>query len=349
MKAFLVEAPGKWSVKEVNVPKPKKGEVLIKMETSGVCHTDLHAANFDWPVEPKFPLIPGHEGIGLVAELGEGVTEHKIGDRVALAWLHDTCGECEYCLNTDKDNMETLCPNQNMTAYTVDGSFGEYAIGNSKFIAKVPEGLDILSGAPVVCAGVTTYKAVKRANVKPGGWITVIGIGGLGQLAVQYAKALGYKVIAVDIQDEKIELALNSGADFAVNSLKEDAIAFVKEKTGGLGTHGAINTSISQVAFNSSFEMLRPGGRSVLVGLPSKVGGGDQMTVPIFFTVLQGKEVVGSIVGTRKDLKEALQFAADGKVKSKITKVIKLEEVEDMFKALEEGTFVGRAVIDYRK
>ena len=344
MKAFLVEKPGEWGVREVDVPTPKAKEVLIKMETSGICHTDLHAAKFDWPVEPKFPLIPGHEGIGKIVSVGTDVTRLKPGDRVALAWLHDTCGQCEYCLT----GQETLCAKQNMTAYTKDGSFGEYAIGHEDFVAIVPEKLNLVEGAPIVCAGVTTYKAIKRANLKPGQWVTVVGVGGLGQLAIQYAKAMGYKVIGVDINDEKSKLAIKSGATYAVNGKTEDPIAFVKKHTGGIGTNATINTSVSAKAFEQGFEMLRPGGRAVLVGLPSKHEG-DNLTINIFFTVLFGKEVVGSIVGTRQDLKEALEYAAEGHVKSEVTEVVGLDEVSNVFDKLENGTMIGRAVIDYRK
>ncbi len=340
MKAFVAEAPKKWGIKEVPIPEPKENEVLIKMETSGICHTDLHAANFDWPVEPKYPLIPGHEGIGKIEKLGPGVTKWKIGDRVALAWLHDTCGECEFCLT----GKETLCANQNMTAYTKDGSFAEYAIGNANFIVEVPKKLDIISGAPVVCAGVTTYKAIKRTEAKPGDWITVIGVGGLGQLAIQYASAMGYKVAAVDVSDDKIKLAKKSGAKIGVNATKEDPVKFMQEKLNG-GPQAVVNTAVAPIAFEQGFKMLKNGGREVLVGLPAN----DELKISIFWTVLQGKEIVGSIVGTRQDLKEALDYAANGEVKSEITKVVKLDQVSDIFEKLEKGTFLGRAVIDFNK
>ncbi|MBW0595062.1 alcohol dehydrogenase [Mycoplasma anatis] len=346
MKAFVVRSPKNWAVEEVEIPKPKYKEVLIKMETSGICHTDLHAANFDWLVEPKYPLIPGHEGIGIVTELGEGCTHLKVGDRVCLAWLHDACGACEFCLQGE----ETLCPNQNMSAYTKDGSYGEYAIGHEDYVAVVPEGLDLITGAPIVCAGVTTYKAIKRAKARPGYWMAVIGVGGLGQLAIQYAKAMGYRPIGIDLSDEKCELALKSGAEYAFNSRKDqDWIKKLIEVTGG-GAHAVINTSVATQAAEQGMEILRRGGRQVLVGLPSKdASGQDNVKVSVFWTVLFQRELVGSIVGTRLDLKEPLQYAAEGKVKSEVTKVVKLEEVADIFDKLQKGEFIGRAVIDYRK
>ncbi|ADR25260.1 zinc-dependent alcohol dehydrogenase [Mycoplasma bovis] len=346
MKAFVVTEPKKWSVKEVDVPKPKYKEVLIEMETSGICHTDLHAANYDWLVEPKYPLIPGHEGIGKVVALGEGCTRLKIGDRVALAWLHDACGYCEFCLT----GRETLCPNQNMSAYTKDGSYAEYAIGHEDYVGLVPEKLDIVTGAPVVCAGVTTYKSLKQTKAKAGNFVAVIGVGGLGQMAIQYAKAMGLRPIGVDLQDEKCELALKSGAEYAFNSAKDPKfIEKIIEVTGG-GVHAVVNTSVHPSAAEQGMDMLRRGGRQVLVGLPAKdKHGKDDFKVSIFWSVLLERELAGSIVGTRQDLAEALEYAAEGKVKSEVTKVVKLEEVADIFEKLQKGEFLGRAVIDFRK
>lgn len=346
MKAFVVRAPKQWSVEEVEIPQPKYKEVLIKMETSGICHTDLHAANFDWLVEPKYPLIPGHEGIGIVTKVGEGCTRLKVGDRVCLAWLHDACGHCEFCLQGE----ETLCPNQNMSAYTKDGSFAEYAIGHEDYVGIVPKELDIISGAPVVCAGVTTYKALKRAKLRPDQYVAIIGVGGLGQLAIQYAKAMGYKPIGIDLTDEKCELALKSGAVAAYNSKKDpDFVNKLIEFTGG-GAHSVINTSVATKAAEQGMSILRRNGRQVLVGLPSKDNlGKDEFGVSVFWTVLFQRELVGSIVGTRLDLQEALEYAAEGKVKSEVTKIVSLDEVAEIFDKLQKGEFLGRAVIDFRK
>ncbi|WP_029513492.1 zinc-dependent alcohol dehydrogenase [Mycoplasmopsis primatum] len=346
MKAFVVTKPKTWSVKEVDVPKPSYKEVLIEMETSGICHTDLHASNYDWLVEPKYPLIPGHEGIGKVVALGEGCTRLKIGDRVCLAWLHDACGYCEFCLT----GRETLCPNQNMSAYTKDGSFAEYAIGHEDFVGLVPEKLDLISGAPVVCAGVTTYKAIKQTKTKAGDYVAVIGVGGLGQMAIQYAKAMGLRPIGIDLQDEKCKLALKSGAEYAYNSSKDPKfVEKIIEVTGG-GVHAVVNTSVHPSAAEQGMNMLRRGGRQVLVGLPAKDKfGKDDIKVSIFWTVLFERELAGSIVGTRQDLAEALQYAAEGKVKSEVTKIVKLDEVADIYEKLQNGEFLGRAVIDFRK
>lgn len=344
MKAFVVNSPKNWEIKEVNIPEPKYKEVLIKMESSGICHTDLHVANDDWLLKAKFPIIPGHEGIGIITKLGEGCNRFKVGDRVALAWLHDSCGHCEFCLQ----GKETLCPNQNMSAYTKDGSFAEYAIGHEDYVAAIPNNFDIIEGAPIVCAGVTTYKAIKKANQKAGSWITVIGVGGLGHLAIQYAKAMGYRVIGVDINDEKCKLAIKSGAEATFNSLKVDVISEIIKLTNG-GTHAVINTSVATKAAELGLSILRRGGRQVLVGLPSKnASGKDNFEVSIFWSVLHEKEIVGSIVGTRMDLQEAIEYAALGKVKSEVTKIVSLEDVPEIFEKLESGNFLGRAVIDFR-
>nr|WP_318025135.1 zinc-dependent alcohol dehydrogenase [Mycoplasmopsis bovis] len=270
----------------------------------------------------------------------------KIGDRVALAWLHDACGYCEFCLT----GRETLCPNQNMSAYTKDGSYAEYAIGHEDYVGLVPEKLDIVTGAPIVCAGVTTYKSLKQTKAKAGNFVAVIGVGGLGQMAIQYAKAMGLRPIGVDLQDEKCELALKSGAEYAFNSAKDPKfIEKIIEVTGG-GVHAVVNTSVHPSAAEQGMDMLRRGGRQVLVGLPAKdKHGKDDFKVSIFWSVLLERELAGSIVGTRQDLAEALEYAAEGKVKSEVTKVVKLEEVADIFEKLQKGEFLGRAVIDFRK
>ncbi|UUD35766.1 zinc-dependent alcohol dehydrogenase [Mycoplasmopsis caviae] len=344
MKAFVVDKPKQWSIKEVAIPTPGPKHVLIRMETSGICHSDLHAANADWLVQPKYPLIPGHEGIGIVEKLGPGCTRLKKGDRVCFACFHEACGSCEFCLQGE----ETLCPKQNLTGFTVDGSFAEYGIGHEDYVGIIPEGFDLVSGAPIGCAGVTTYKAIKRSNARAGQWVAVIGVGGLGQVAIQFAKAMGYKPIGIDLSDEKCELAIKSGAEFAFNSKKDpDFIKKLIEKTGG-GAHAVINTSVATIAGEQGMEMLRRGGRQVLVGLPpTDQLGKDNVGVSVFWTVLFEKELVGSIIGTRLDLQEAIQYALEGKIKSEITKVIKLEEVPEVFDKLQKGEFLGRAVIDF--
>ncbi|MEJ8778745.1 alcohol dehydrogenase AdhP [Pseudogracilibacillus sp. ICA-222130] len=337
MKAAVVhQFKQKLEVKDVDIPTPGHGEVLIKMEACGVCHTDLHAAHGDWPVKPKLPVIPGHEGVGLVDKVGEGVTSLKIGDRVGIPWLFKACGECEYCLA----GQETLCMDQLNGGYSADGAFAEYCVAPADYVARIPDGVDPIEIAPILCAGVTTYKALKVSGAKPGDWVAIYGIGGLGHVALQYAVAMGFKVIAVDIHDEKLELATKLGADFTVNGMKTDPVEAIKEKTGN-GVQASISVAVTKVAFEQAYHSVKRGGSVVLVGLPN-----DSIPVPIFDTVLNGVSVKGSIVGTRKDMQEALQFAADGKVKA-IVATGKLDDINDIFDRMEKGEINGRVVIEF--
>ncbi|HEX8290166.1 MAG TPA: alcohol dehydrogenase AdhP [Pyrinomonadaceae bacterium] len=321
------------TIEEVPVPEPGPGQVLVRVAASGVCHTDLHAADGDWPVRPKLPFIPGHEGVGHVAAIGAGVTSLKEGDRVGVPWLHSACGECEYCLT----GWETLCPNQQNTGYSVDGGFAEYVLAPAAYVGRLPDGLDFVQAAPILCAGLTTYKGLKETDAKPGDWVVVSGVGGLGHLAVQYARAMGLHVAAVDVAEEKLSLARELGAELTVNAEFEDPAARIQEEIGG--SHGVLITAVSPPAFRQGLGMLRRGGTCVLVGLPP----GD-FPAPIFDVVLKRLTVRGSIVGTRKDLQEALQFAAEGKVRSAV-EAQPLEAVNEVFDRLRRGEVRGRVVL----
>lgn len=258
MKAAVVnEFQKKLELKEVAVPEVGYGEVLVKIKTCGVCHTDLHAAHGDWPVKPKLPLIPGHEGVGVVEKLGEGVTSLKLGDRVGIPWLFSACGECDYCLT----GWETLCQQQQNGGYSVDGAYAEYCVAPAAYVARIPNELSDVDAAPILCAGVTTYKALKVANVKPGEWVAIYGIGGLGHVALQYAKAMGYNVVAVDIHKEKLDLAKELGADVTVNSSEVDPVEAIQEKVGGV--HGAVSVAVTKKAFEQAYKSVRRGGSSL--------------------------------------------------------------------------------------
>lgn len=334
MKAAVVnEFHRQLEVKEVAIPEVGPGQVLVKIKTCGVCHTDLHAAHGDWPVKPKLPLIPGHEGVGVVEKLGEGVTSLKLGDRVGIPWLFSACGECEYCLT----GWETLCKQQLNGGYSADGAYAEYCVAPAAYVARIPDGLSDVDAAPILCAGVTTYKALKVASVKPGEWVAIYGIGGLGHVALQYAKAMGYNVVAVDIQDEKLDLAKELGADLTVNGSKQDPAAFIQEEIGG--AHAAISVAVTKKAFEQAYQSVRRGGSLVVVGLPNA-----ELPIPIFDTVLNGVTVKGSIVGTRKDMQEALDFAARGKVKA-IIETQPLEKINEVFERMEKGQINGRVVL----
>ena len=335
MKAAVVRSFGKpLTLEEVAIPTPGPGEVLVRIVATGVCHTDLHAADGDWPVKPTPPFIPGHEGTGIVAALGAGVTSLKEGDPVGIAWLHDACGACEYCMT----GWETLCEAQHDSGYSVNGTFAEYAIGSAAYVARLPERPDFAGLAPILCAGVTTYKGLKETEARPGEWVAISGIGGLGHVAVQYAKAMGLHVVALDVTEEKLALARTLGADIAVNAASPDAVEQVVKATGG-GAHGVLVTAVSPPAFSQALHMARRRGTVSLVGLPP----GDFAT-PIFEVVLKRITIRGSIVGTRKDLAEALAFAADGKVRSHIHQA-RLEDINGIFSSLKEGKVDGRMVI----
>lgn len=336
MKAAVVREFGKpLTIEEVPVPEMGDSQILVKIAASGVCHTDLHAAEGDWPVKPKPPFIPGHEGVGHVVAVGRNVRHVKEGDRVGVPWLYSACGHCPHCLG----GWETLCEEQQNTGYSVNGGFAEYVVADPNYVGHLPDNVSFTEIAPILCAGVTVYKGLKVTDTKPDDWVVVSGIGGLGHLAVQYAKAMGRNVVAVDIDDAKLELAKSLGAALAVNARHEDPAAFVKREIGG--AHGVLVTAVSPKAFEQAQKMLRRGGTLSLNGLPP----GD-FPLPIFDTVLNGITVRGSIVGTRLDLQEALNFAGEGKVKATV-ETEKLEDINAIFTRMHKGDIQGRVVLDF--
>lgn len=334
MKAAVIREFGKaLQIEEVEVKRPGKNEVLVKVIASGVCHTDLHAIEGDWPVKPKMPLIPGHEGVGYVVAIGQDVKGIKEGDAVGVPWLYSACGGCEHCIT----GWETLCGTQQNGGYSVDGSFAEYVIADARYVGHLPKETDFLQMAPILCAGVTVYKGLKQSEVKPGEWVAISGIGGLGHIAVQYAKAMGMNVAAIDIADDKLDLAKRMGADLIVNAKNQDPAEFLKKETGGM--HGALVTAVSPIAFKQGLQTMRRKGTMVLNGLPP-----GNFDLPIFDTVLNGTTIRGSIVGTRKDMQEAIQFAVDGKVKANVT-AAKLEDINDVLDQMKKGKIDGRVVL----
>ena len=334
MKAAVVHEFGKpLKIEEVPTPEPGQGQVLVRVIASGVCHTDVHAGDGDWPVKPKLPFIPGHEGVGEVAKVGPGATSLKIGDRVGVPWLHSACGCCEHCIT----GWETICKSLIATGYAVNGGFAEYVLAEAAYVGRIPDSLDDINAAPILCAGVTTYKGLKETDTKPGDWIVISGIGGLGHLAVQYAKAMGLHVVALARSDEKLELAKQLGADLTVNVREKDPGKVVQDEIGG--AHGALVTAVSTEAFHQALDTLRPGGTCSLVGLPP-----GEFPAPIFEMVVKRLTVRGSIVGTRADLQECLQFAAEGKVKPTV-EIQPLEAINDVFDRLRNGKVNGRIVL----
>jgi propanol-preferring alcohol dehydrogenase len=334
MKAAVVRAfRAPLVIEDMAVPSPKDGQILVKYEATGVCHTDLHAASGDWPVKPNPPFVPGHEGVGFVAGVGAGVKRVKEGDRVGVPWLHSACGYCPYC----RTGWETLCASQSNTGYSVNGTFAQFGLADPDFVASLPDSLDFGPAAPVLCAGVTVYKGLKETEVRPGEWVAISGVGGLGHMAVQYAKAMGMHVVAADIFEDKLALAKKLGADITVNGKDKDAIEQVQKATGGV--HGALVTAVSPIAMEQAFGFMRSKGTMALVGLPP-----GKISLPVFETVLKRITVRGSIVGTRQDLEESLQFAAEGKVVPHFS-WDELENVNDIFQRMEEGKIDGRIVM----
>jgi alcohol dehydrogenase, propanol-preferring len=337
MKAAVVREFGKpLVIEEVPVPEPGPGQIVVKVAATGVCHTDLHAAEGDWPVKPKPPFIPGHEGVGTVVAQGAGVRHVKEGDRVGVPWLYTACGHCKHCLG----GWETLCPEQQNTGYSVNGGFAEYVLADPDYVGRLPDNVGFVEIAPVLCAGVTVYKGLKVTDTEPGDWVVISGIGGLGHMAVQYAKAMGLNVIAVDVDETKLDLARQLGASLTVNARTHDPVAFVNKEVGG--AQGVLVTAVSPQAFEQAIGMAGRGGTVSLTGLPP-----GTFPLSIFNTVLNGITVRGSIVGTRLDLQEALSFAAQGKVRS-IVQTAPLEDINEIFSRMHKGDIRGRIVLDFQ-
>jgi propanol-preferring alcohol dehydrogenase len=319
------------------VPAPGPGQVLVRIEASGLCHTDIHAAHGDWPVKPTPPFVPGHEGVGIVESLGTGVTARAVGDRVAIPWLGHACGRCDHCVR----GWETLCESQRNTGYSIDGGLAEYAVADAEYVVPVPDGVSPHDAAPLTCAGVTTYKAIKVAHVRPSERVAVFGVGGLGHLAVQYSRLVGGTVIAVDVEDAKLELATELGADHVVNAARTDPVAAIRA-LGGADV--AVVLAVIPSVFEQAFASLRRGGRLVCVGLPPETDG--PMSLPIFPTVLQGISVIGSIVGTRQDLAEVFELHARGRTRV-IAEPRKLDDVNDAIDDVLAGRATARLVFEF--
>ena len=337
MKAAVVTAfSAPLEIVEREIPKPGVGQVLIRMETCGLCHTDIHAAGGDWPAKPTPPFVPGHEGVGIVEQLGSGVTTRRIGERVAIAWLGSACGDCRYCI----DGRETLCESQQNSGYSVDGAFAEYAVASAAYVVPVPDGISSLDAAPLTCAGLTTYKAMKVADIQPTERVGVFGIGGLGHLAVQYAHIMGGSVVAVDIEQAKLDLAKELGAEHLVNADRTDPVAAITA-LGGLDV--AVVLAASPRVFEQAFASLRRGGRLVCVAMPAD---GGAMNIPIFETVVKGISIIGSIVGTRQDLAEVFALHAAGRTRV-IAETRRLDDVNAAIAEVLSGQIPARLVFEF--
>lgn len=336
MRAAVVRAFGEPLVIEDRpVPEATGHQVLVRMEASGLCHTDIHAWRGDWPVKPEPPFVPGHEGVGIVEGVGSDVTRVEEGDRVAIPWLATACGTCEHCVA----GWETLCEEQQNSGYSIDGAYAEYALADSRYVGIVPEGVSPLVAAPLTCAGVTTYKAVKVAGTGPSDLVAVFGIGGLGHLAMQYAQIAGATVVAVDLVDEKLKLAEQLGAAYTINAKEQDPVEAIQDLGGA---DQAICLAVSPRAFEQAFESLKRGGTLSMVALPAD----NEMHLPIFETVLKGITVRGSIVGTRNDLQEVFELHAQGRTTVEYD-TRDLASVNEDFEAVEAGDVPARLVFDF--
>jgi len=323
MKAAVVKSFDQpLEIDDVPVPVPGPEQVLVRIEASGLCHTDIHAARGEWPVKPEPPFIPGHEGVGIVVAHGSGNMHGiEVGTRVAVPWLGYACGDCRYC----NSGRETLCLDQLNTGYSINGGFAEYAVGFARHVVAVPDGVDPLDAAPLTCAGVTTYKAVKSSGAGSASLVAVFGVGGLGHLAVQYARITGASVVAVDINEDRLRSATELGAEHVVNAAEQDPVAAIQ---GLGGADQAISTAVSPEAFEQALGSLARGGTMVCVGLPAR----NEIRAPIFETVLGGLTMAGSIVGTHQDLADVFALHQRG-----LTRVFHAERpLDDVNEAIEQ-------------
>lgn len=338
MKAAVLHAIGqKLSFEALPIPIPGPGELLVKIVACGVCHSDLHAVDGDWTPGPELPLIPGHEVTGHVAALGEGVTDFALGDAVGVPWMWSACGTCEWCLA----GMETICPKGKSTGYGVPGGYAEYMLAPAAFVARLPADADLHAIAPILCAGVTTYRGLKRSGARAGQWVAVLGVGGLGHVAVQYAVAMGFQVVAIDVADDKLALAKSLGARITVNGAVEDPVAALKEQIGGV--HAAVVTAVATRAFEQAVQILRPGGTAVYIGIPG--GKADEVRASIYAIAGGELTIRGSNVGTRQDLNEAVAFALRGQVAAHIERQ-PLSAANEVLDRMRQGKLVGRVVLD---
>jgi len=329
--------------KQIPVQKPGHGEVLVNVKFSGVCHTDLHALQGDWPLETKLPLVGGHEGAGIVVALGEMVDDIQIGDKVGIKWLGGSCLSCEFCQVGD----EPLCPHALLSGYTVDGTFQQYAIAKAAHVARIHKDIELSSVAPILCAGITVYKALKESGVRPGQTVAIVGAGGgLGSIALQYAKAMGVRTIAIDGGEDKRVHCGKLGAGTYIDFMTtKDVVKDVKAATeDGYGPHAVILLAVSEKPFQQAAAYVRPRGTVVAVGMPA----GAYLRAPVFDTVVRMITIKGSYVGNRKDTQEALDFFRLGKINAPV-KVMGMSELTSVYDQMKAGTILGRIVVDTSK
>ncbi|MEN2990514.1 zinc-dependent alcohol dehydrogenase [Tistrella sp. BH-R2-4] len=338
MRAAILDQPGQGlRFRQIARPVPAAGEVLIRVAACGVCHSDLHIVDGDWGTPPLLPLIPGHEVTGHVVALGSGVSGLAIGDAAGVPWMAHACGRCGFCLA----GMETICPEGGATGFSRHGGYAEYMVAEADFVARLPAGADLAALAPVLCAGVTTYRGLKRSEARPGQMVAVIGVGGLGHVAVQYARAMGLRPVAVDVSADRLAQAHRLGAERMIDAAGPDPVAALIAATGG-GVHAALVTATAPRAFEQALAMVRPGGTVVFIGLP----GGDRDTIRVSISAISNWErsIRGSNVGTRTDLQEAVDFALRGHVRADI-ETMAFDDIDTALARLRAGMVNGRLVL----
>jgi propanol-preferring alcohol dehydrogenase len=319
------------AVAELSIPEPLPGHVLVKMEACGICHSDLFIAAMETP--PLVPLVLGHEGIGRVEISGEGVTSFAPGDRVGLTFLASTCGICEWC----RAGRARYCPRQINSGYTAPGVMAGYASVPAQHLVRAPEPLSAAEAAPLCCAGWTAYRAVKEAGIPPGGTIAIFGMGGLGHLAVQFARQAGLRVAAADISEQKLALAREVGAEITV--LADNATRMLHKELGGMDA--AVVVTASAAAIGPALRSLKRCGTLVLVGLAPEAA-----ELPVTDVVLKGVTIRGCFLGTRDDLEEVFRLAAAGAVRTHVERHA-LNDAPILFEKLRRGEVAGRAVIEF--
>ena len=337
--AVLTRYQSPLAIEEVPVPDPLADEVLIEVHACGVCHSDLHIVDGDLPgfrAATRERLIPGHEVVGKVVRCGASVVELNPGDRVGVPWLYRACGNCEQC----REGNENLCrDNAAVTGMTVNGGYAQFMCANADYVVRIPDELLDEEAAPLLCAGVTSYRALKKANITAGQRVAVFGIGGLGHLALQLARALGAEVFALDVNQEKLDFARELGADHALNAMDPEAAKFLRRR-GGM--HAAVVTSAAQTAYGAALKVLRPTGTLCVVGLPA-----EPLQFQALALVSSEAHIVGSAVGTRADLRAVLDLGARGLVRCHV-QVSPLAKVNEVLDAMRRGAIHGRVVLDPR-
>ncbi|CAI6265035.1 unnamed protein product [Periconia digitata] len=348
-KAVVYDKPGTISTKieELDMPEPGPGEVLINLTHSGVCHSDMGVMLNAWKTLP-FPTqagqVGGHEGVGKIVKMGPATETAavKVGQRVGIKWMAGICETCEAC----RAGHDASCFSGKVSGYYTPGTFQQYVLSPANYVTPIPDGLDSAAAAPQLCAGVTVYSALRKANAEAGNFVVILGAGGgLGHLAVQFsARAIGHRVIGIDHSSKK-DIVLSSGAEHFIGiDETADAVAAVKELTNGLGAHAVLVLTANNAAYANSLDYLRFGGRVVCVGIPEHDPVPIKSALPGVM-VAKALQVVGSAVGSRKEAIDTLEFAARGVVGTKF-RVEKMEGLTKIFEEMEQGKIAGRVVID---